>query len=232
MRLTIKETDFPPHVQVKKSKRARRIALRLNSKKRVFNLIVPPGGSLKKALRFAEEHEDWMRAKLSALPPSIPFTDGAVIPLFGQGTLINVSGDIALKRTQITWVNDEILVKTNKEDPGARIERYLKAQAKERLTELTLVKAGKIGKKVQGVSVRDTISRWGSCSHDGKISFSWRLLFAPPTAMDYVIAHEVAHLKHLDHSKAFWALCRDLSDDFLEGRYWMDNHGAELMRYG
>jgi hypothetical protein len=79
--------------------------------------------------------------------------------------------------------------------------------------------------------VREKKSRWGSCSSDDHLSYSWRLIFAPPAALDYVVAHEVAHLVHMNHSKAFWNLCRSLSHDFVNGQYWMKNHGHELMRY-
>ena len=108
----------------------------------------------------------------------------------------------------------------------------MKRIAKKELTALAQQKAAEIGETIEKISVRDTKSRWGSCSSDGNLSFSWRLMFAPTEAFDYVVAHEVAHLVHMDHSRSFWNLCRDLSEDFIEGQYWMREHGHELMRYG
>ena len=115
---------------------------------------------------------------------------------------------------------------------ATKIKRFLMRLAKEELSELIHKKAARVGKKVVAVQIRDTKSRWGSCSEDRKISLSWRLILAPPMAMDYVVAHEVAHLVHLDHSTKFWNVCRQLSKDYIEGKYWMQNHGHELMRYG
>ena len=88
-----------------------------------------------------------------------------------------------------------------------------------------------IEKEIKSVRVSDTKTRWGSCSHDGRLCFSWRLAFAPYEAIDYVVAHEVAHLRHLDHSKEFWTLCEELSIDYAAGKRWMKENGSELMRY-
>lgn len=226
------DTPFPPYISVKRSKRARRLALRLDPKERVFHLVIPNGVNLKKAQRFAEEHDSWMQAALDELPQPIAFEDGSDLPILGQERRIHVFYDETLRTTSINLKFKELIVTTNKDDPTPRIERALKRIAKKELTTLAREKADSIGKTVEKISVRDTKSRWGSCSSDGNLSFSWRLLFAPKEAFDYVVAHEVAHLVHMDHSTAFWNLCRDLSDDFLEGEYWMREHGHELMRYG
>jgi len=226
------ETAFPPYVTLKRSKRARRLALRLDPKDRIFHLVVPSGISLKKAQRFAEEHDRWMQDKLLDLPDPVPFEDGTILPIFGQNRRIHIFYDSTLRATSINLKYQELIVTTNQEDPTARIERSLKKQAREKLLALSQKKADVIGKRIKGVSTRDTKSRWGSCSSDGNLSYSWRLIFAPYEALDYVVAHEVAHLRHMDHSRAFWSLCRDLSDDFLEGQYWMHENGHELMRYG
>ncbi|MGB0718907.1 MAG: M48 family metallopeptidase [Bdellovibrionales bacterium] len=220
------------HLKIKHSKRARRMALRLDPVERVFHLVVPRGISEKRALAFAQQHDAWMQERLSALPPPVRLEGGAVITLLGNRVTIKIHHVPDLHVTKIALEDSILHVRSNKDDPSARISRFLKNFAKDELTVLAHEKAARIGKTVQSISVRDTKSRWGSCSHDGNLSFSWRLIFAPPEAFDYVVAHEVAHLRHLDHSKAFWTLCRDLSDNFVEGQYWMRNHGNELMRYG
>jgi predicted metal-dependent hydrolase len=224
--------EFENHVVVRRSRRARRLALRLDPKKRIFNLVVPWGMSLRKAHKFAADYQGWMQEKLEELAPAIPFRHGTILPVFGENIRLNITYDISLKITSIKLINNEIIVFTNQENPAPRIARFLKKMALERFGALAREKAEKIGKTVKSVSVRDTRSRWGSCAEDGALCFSWRLIFAPPAVIDYIVAHEVAHLRHLDHSKAFWALCRELSDDFVEGQYWLDNHGQDLMRYG
>ncbi|MDH5723743.1 MAG: M48 family metallopeptidase [Alphaproteobacteria bacterium] len=217
---------------IKRSKRAKRVALRLDPVERAVNLVVPEKMPLKKAYYFAKNHEDWIRETLDNLAPPIPFIDGAMIPVFGRIMTLRISYDKSLLRNSISTHNHVIDVKTPSMTPEIPITRYLKKQAGLRLETLAKEKAAHIGENIASVSVRDTRTRWGSCSHENKISFSWRLIFAPIEASDYVVAHEVAHLKHLDHSKAFWNLCRELSSDYINGRYWMQNHGNDLMRYG
>lgn len=224
------ETDR--RIRVKHSKRARRLALRLDPKERVINLVVPKGVSLRKAHEFARIHEGWIDSVLHELPPTIPYEHERVMPILGADRTIYIEYDESRKTTDVKLHPDRLHVKTNKDDPTPRIERYLKNLARETLTEMAEAKAVDINKTIKSIRIGDTKSRWGSCSSDGRISFSWRLIFAPSMAMDYVVAHEVAHMIHLDHSRKFWNLCRDLSIDYVEGEYWMRNHGQELMRYG
>lgn len=224
--------SLPDYINIRHSARARRMALRLDVKERVFHLVVPKGVSMRKAEAFAEGHDSWIQDKLAELPPLIHFEDGTFIPIFGQRTLIKIHHEPDLKITKIALEDKTLHVRTNKDDPSPRIARFLKDLVKEELTILSNDKAVRIRKKVRSVSVRDTKSRWGSCSCDGHLSYSWRLIFAPPESFDYVVAHEVAHLKHLNHSSKFWDLCRELSENFVEGEFWMKNHGRELMRYG
>jgi predicted metal-dependent hydrolase len=224
--------DLPSYVKVKKSPRAKRLALRLSPKERVFHLVVPRGMSLSRATAFAEEHDRWMKERLRDLPRAVRYKTGAVIPIMGRCRTLKIIYSKNLKTTEILLKHNELLVFTNLEDPTPRILRFFKKLAKDELTKLSIEKAKRINKKVRNVSVRDTKSRWGSCSQDGRLSYSWRLIFAPSAAFDYVVAHEVAHLKHLDHGDNFWALCRRLSDEYLDGHFWMQNNGQELMRYG
>ncbi len=208
------------------------MALRLDSKERVFHLVVPKGVSLNRAQAFAEGYESWMQEKLDELPPLIEYEHGTIIPIFGQRTTVRIYFDEDLRYTHLALEDKTLFVHTNKDDPSARIERYLKQLVKEEIKVLAREKAAMIRKKINKIVIRDTKSRWGSCSSDGTLSFSWRLIFAPPEALDYVVAHEVAHLKHLDHSDRFWDLCEEISDNYEEGKYWMRHHGHELMRYG
>lgn len=225
-------TDIHPALQLKPSKRARRIALRLDTKKRVMNLVLPLRMSLTRAEKFALTHKTWIAEKIGELPDTVPFTDGAVIPVYGRDVTIKINYSDALKSTSIKLINNDLIVSTNKEDSTPRILRFLKKEAQDTLENLAREKAAEIGETVNNVTLRDTKSRWGSCSSDGNISLSWRLIFAPWDAMDYVVAHEVAHLVHMDHSKRFWTLCAELSENYSTGKKWMREHGSTLMRYG
>lgn len=223
--------DFPNYVHLKRSKRARRVALRLDTKARRFNLVVPDFMSVKKAQAFAAEHDTWMQETLAELPSGTPFEHDAEIPVLGQMRRIRVDWH-NIKRTSVDLDDDLLIVQTHLDDPSARIQRFLKETARDVMDEMAREKAALIRKKIRTVEVRDTKSRWGSCSTDKRIMLSWRLILAPYEAMDYVVAHEVAHLQHMDHSDRFWALCEELSDDYEEGKYWMRNHAQELMAFG
>ncbi len=223
--------DISPAIALKINPRAKRMALRLDVKKRVVNLVIPKRGSMRSAYLFALEHKYWIRHKIDELPDLITFENGVQIPILGVPHEIKVTLDTTLKTTSIELKNKEILVFSNKEDVTSRIKRFIVAHAKAELTALANKKANEINKIIECVDVKDTSSRWGSCSYDGRISFSWRLIFAPMEAFDYVVAHEVAHLQHMDHSPAFWHACEDLSANYSKGKTWMKRHSEDLIRY-
>ncbi len=219
-------------VTIKRSKRAKRVALRLDPVERIINLVVPEKMPLKQAYIFAQCHEDWVRETLEKLPQTVPFTHGQKFTLFGDDITINVIKKTEKKRTKVTVNNNLLNVTTYHDDYANRIKTYLKKTARFGLADIANEKAEMIDKHISSISVRDTKSRWGSCSTDGALSFSWRLIFAPYDAIDYVVAHEVAHLQHMDHSKKFWDVCEKLSMNYKGGKSWMKRHGNELMRYG
>lgn len=223
--------ELAEFVEVRRSNRAKKLALRMDTKKRVFTLVVPKNISMRRAHNFAIDHEEWMEQKLAELPENIALAHGTIVPILGRPHRIQVMHDTSAKRTDIRAEGGILYVRTNKEDPSGRIVRFLKSMAKEELTILSEEKAARIGKNVKSVSVRDTKTRWGSCSADGKLSFSWRLIFAPYESFDYVVAHEVAHLEHLNHGKGFWKLCEELSENYKDGHGWMKKNSYELMRY-
>ena len=223
--------DFPPYIRVRRNARARRMSLRLDSSTRMFDLTVPKRMPLWLAQDFVIDQEGWIAKQLAAMPKGIAFVDGAVLPILGQDRRIVVEG-WDKRKTDITLEDHTLRVRTNLDDPSPRIARYLKALALKVMELLAHAKAAQIDLTVEALSIRDPKSRWGSCSSDARIMLSWRLILAPPTAMDYVIAHEVAHLKHLDHSKDFWRECRKLSDDYIAGKNWLRTEGQSLMRYG
>lgn len=223
--------EISPDLTIKVNARAKRMALRVNPRKNQVNLVMPKRASMRSAYRFALENKAWIREKLAELPRPIKLEDGAAFPLLGQAITINVTFDKTLKTTDISLKNNELQVSTNKENPKPRIIRFLKNLALEKLSALAHEKAKASGQEITKIEVKDTSSRWGSCSHDGKLAFSWRLIFAPPEAFDYVVGHEVAHLQVMDHSPAFWIACEELCDDYSKGKRWMKHHSGELVRY-
>lgn len=217
---------------LKVSKRARRMTLRLDPDSRHVHLVVPLRINFDRAFDFAEQHRRWIREKLGSLPQPVPFRHGAVLPLFGQDHVLEIHRDPTARATTISVKNRVITVVTNKEDPTARIERYLRAWSEKILDGMAREKAALIRRRIESVKVRETKSRWGSCAQDGRLSFSWRLIFAPREVADYVVAHEVSHLVHFNHSASFWALCARLSDNYEPSRDWLRAHGHGLLAYG
>ena len=171
--------NFHPDVKVIHSQKAKRLALRLDIKERNIRYVIPHRITLKKAMQFLETHREWVNEKINTLPEAVLFQDGAELPLFGETFILQIDYQEDIKRTSF-HMNDGVLkVITNKQDPSARVERHLRELARKYLTELAHEKAGIINKKITGIRISDTKSRWGSCGSDGKISFSWRLIFAP-----------------------------------------------------
>lgn len=219
-------------LRLRVSKRARRMTLRLDPESRAVDLILPPRMNINTAMDFANQNRAWIREKLSGLPKPVPFQDGAIIPFIGRDHYLEIVSDDTRRGTDITVKNRIITVDTSLENPSMRIERYMRDRIRDELDALARDKAAMIRRRVGDVRVRDTKSRWGSCAEDGNLSFCWRLVFAPREVIDYVVAHEVAHLVHFDHSTAFWRLCDRLSIDMDYGRDWLKEHGQTLMSYG
>lgn len=221
-----------PRLRLRVSDRAKRLALRLDPKTGYVFLVMPRRASIKKAVAFAHEYRDWIDRHTTAIPDTIPLTHGTVLPVMGVDRHIDITINPAIKRTTVTLTDSALIVHTNKDDPSGRLVRYLKNIARDEITRLAHDKAARIERIPSAIRIGDTSSRWGSCSADGALSFSWRLVLAPPMAMDYVVAHEVAHLVHMNHKARFWSLCEKLSADFHGGHGWMKANGHTLMRYG
>ena len=221
-------------VRVRRHRQARRYTLRIHSVTREVVLTMPPRGSLKQASEFAQKHGAWIAARLERLPKAAPFTDGAVLPLRG------VDARIVHRRGQrgTVWLetgsDGEHLLCVAGAEPHIprRVRDYLKREAKSDLDAASKRAAGALGVDIKRVSIRDQSSRWGSCSTTGVLSYSWRLILAPPFVLDYLAAHEVAHLIEMNHSRAFWRLVERICPHMKSAKRWLEAHGAELHRYG
>ena len=224
-------TAISPDLVLKHSPRAKRLTLRVDIKTKKINLVIPKNVRLSRAYQFALEHKYWIREQLSVLPQNITYAHGTVIPVLGQDRVIHIDHDATRRTTDIVLHASRIMIHTNKHDVTPRLTRFLKTLARDHMTAMAEQKATRIGKKIHKIDIKDTVSRWGSCSHDGKISLNWRLIFAPLDALDYVVAHEVAHLKYLDHSPSFWQICEDLAQNYSTGKSWMRRHSQGLYKY-
>lgn len=209
--------------------RARRVILRLDAASGTALLTLPPGFSNRDALAFLQRNKGWLAQRLQKLPEAIPFQDGAVLPILGEPhRILHEPG----ARRGLWREEGHLHVSGRAEHLPRRVRDYLKAEAKQELSVRSHDKAAAIGQRVTRVTLRDTKSRWGSCSHQGALSYSWRLILAPESVLDYVAAHEVAHLVHMDHSPSFWRLVADLHPDPDSARAWLKRDGSALWRYG
>ena len=213
-----------------RSARARRASLRVDVARRRIVLTAPLRMSRGTAIGFAQQQSGWIATRLERLPARRPFVDGAEVPLFG--TPHRVRHRPELRGT--VWVEDgEIHVAGRAEHLPRRLRDWLTTELKGELVPLVHAKAQRVERPVKRITVRDSRSRWGSCGPDGSLSFSWRLVFAPPEVLDYLVAHEVAHLVHLNHGPRFWALARTLCEVPIEGpQSWLKKNGEVLLQYG
>jgi predicted metal-dependent hydrolase len=209
---------------------ARRMILRVDPADGRVRLTLPPGVPLGDARRFLDRHVDWIRRQRARLPARVVFADGAEVPILGREHRIK---HLQGRGKHPVWCEFGILWVTGAaEHIPRRVGDFLKGRARTEIVRRVNDKTRGLPRKPGRITLRDTRSRWGSCSVAGDLNFSWRLVMAPETVLDYVVAHEVAHLVHLDHSPAFWALVEELTDATKEARAWLRHHGARLHSYG
>jgi hypothetical protein len=211
--------------------RARRIALKIDHAGDAVEMVLPRRCSRSEALRFLEASRGWIDARLAQLPPRIPFVDGALVPVMDMPHRIRAMGSIRGKGP--AWIEDgEIHVAGDPAFLARRVRDLLRGLAKRDLSARAEKMAALVDRKVKRVTVRDTVSRWGSCAHGGNLSFSWRLIFTPEAVIDYVVAHEVAHLVEMNHSKRFWRVVEKLHPGAKADRLWLNRNRLRLMRIG
>ncbi len=220
---------LPVPLELRESARSRRMTLRVDAARGLIQVVIPVGVAEEEALRFVGRHDGWVRARLAALPPQLPFADGATVPYMGVDHVVRHDPDL---RGGTRREGGAILVGGQAEHVARRVRDFLLSEARRELAERSRAKAALIGARVAAVTVRDTKSRWGSCSATGRLSYSWRLILTPEPVLDYVVGHEVAHLREMNHSPRFWALCASLVPDVAGPRNWLKTNGARLLRYG
>jgi predicted metal-dependent hydrolase len=221
-------------VRVRRHGKARRYTLRIDSASREVLLTMPPRGSLKEARAFAQKHGGWIAARLRRLPQVVPVTHGTVLPLRG------IDHRIEHRRGArgAVWVeagdDGSHMICVAGEEPHIvrRVRDFLKREAKRDFEAASRRAVGQLGARMKRVSIRDQSSRWGSCSTTGVLSYSWRLIMAPVFVIDYLAAHEAAHLIEMNHSRRFWRLVETICPHVSRAKDWLDVHGPELHRYG
>ncbi len=208
---------------------ARRLILRLDPHAGGVTVTLPPWAGWSEATDMAERERDWIGSRVREFPTRQPFIDGASVPVFGEVHRIRHIGG---RGAPVRRTEGELLVSGEAEHLARRLSDWLIALARAEIEPLAHAKAAIAGRKVSRVTIRDTRTRWGSCAIGGGLSFCWRLILAPRWVLDYVVAHEVAHLRHHDHSRAFWAMTARLTQQVESPREWLRRHGPGLHRYG
>ncbi len=219
----------PATVQWRRSARARRITLRIDARHGQVVVTLPMRAAKSAGVALLRQNADWVSTHLAALPDVAPFADGGSVTIDGAAVPIrHVPGGRGG-----AWLADGTLhVSGDAEFLARRVADCLRDEARRRFSAQALAKAAGERLVVRRVTVKDTRTRWGSCSADGALMFCWRLLMAPPYVQDYVVGHEVAHLRHMNHAPAFWALCDALSPHRVAATRWLREEGARLLRTG
>ncbi|SNY90169.1 hypothetical protein SAMN04515647_0316 [Cohaesibacter sp. ES.047] len=223
----------PIDVKLKHNARARRLILRLDSRSGEPVATCPPGVSTLKIGQFLQNHVDWLIEKQGLRQPNVPFEDGAIIPVRDVPHRLQHVGQTRGTVRLLEQHGEHVLMVSGQgQHMQRRVTDWLKKEAKADLTEAVDRHADAIGIKPSSLRIKDTTSRWGSCSSARELSFSWRVIMAPPFVLDYLAAHEVAHLREMNHSARFWAHVEALCPDFEEGKAWLRTHGRQLHTYG
>jgi predicted metal-dependent hydrolase len=184
-------------------------------------------------------NNDWQR--LDSIPAPVPFEHGVLIPLRGEPHRVVFEADagggfvasgVITRRPQVANALPELIVRGRPSQAARRLRAWLEREAERDLDARVAAHAAGLRLRPKRIAVRDQTSRWGSCSTTGLLSFSWRLVMAPPFILDYVAAHEVAHLAEMNHGPRFWALVRQTCPRTEEARQWLQLYGMDLHRYG
>ena len=223
--------DVP--VRIRRNARARRIILRVDPDTDGAMVTLPSRASQREALVLVQEKSSWLLAQLAKLPKKIPFEDGVRIPLLGREyTVFHDPKFKGVATKEEAGIRLEIRMGGRPEHFARRLGDWLRKEAKAEIYPRAVEMAAQLDRKIGRVTVRDTKSRWGSCAPNGNLSFSWRLILTPEWVLDYVVAHEVSHLRHMDHSPAFWQTVNTFDVRCDAARAWLNNEADQLQRYG
>jgi predicted metal-dependent hydrolase len=222
--------DLPAPILLSPMRSARRMRLRYDAARHLLKITYPRGLARGKVLSWAAQHRDWVDEQIGRAPEPESFTPGAVIPVEGRETVLVWSEGAGRSPT---LEDGSLVVGGPASSFSSRVERFLKRRALETLSRETAVIAARAGTAPAAVSVGDASTRWGSCSSTRRIRYSWRLIMAPPEALRFVVAHEVAHLSELNHGARFKQIERELfGGDVAPARALLRAWGPRLKRIG
>ncbi|MDX2157756.1 MAG: SprT family zinc-dependent metalloprotease [Hyphomicrobiaceae bacterium] len=233
----LRVNGLPAPVEVRRHPTARRLTLRVSHTARSVVLTMPRNTDFREADKFLAKSLDWVRQRLEGVLDAVPFAHGSIIPLRGEPHEV-VFATRQPGRPVVEIVTGgagqppQMVVNGGGEHAPRRLADWLVAQAKRDLDERVAHHAAVLKLKARQVRLRDQKSRWGSCTSDGHLSFSWRLVLAPPIVLDYVAAHEVAHLAEMNHGPRFWRLVKETMPRMDEAKLWLRTKGMHLYRYG
>ncbi|TIX34457.1 MAG: M48 family metallopeptidase, partial [Mesorhizobium sp.] len=192
-------------------------------------ITVPPGLRRGEVEKFLDRHQDWLEQRLAKVPNRPQVRPGIKIPVRGVPHRIVHEPS---KRGTVTLSRDErgplMIVHGDRVHLPRRIADFLKREAKREIEALVVKHTGAVGKRAKAIRFKDTSSRWGSCTSEGNLSFSWRIMMAPRPVINYLVAHEVAHLKEMNHGPKFWKLCEQLCPDTERCKDWLKRNGGVL----
>ncbi|MBO9195861.1 M48 family metallopeptidase [Rhizobium sp. 16-449-1b] len=214
---------------IKQHERATRITLRIEPGGRALKMTIPRGLARRDVDAFLDRHQGWLMTKLAKFSTDTGLNDGGTILFRGVSHRIQHTGSLR-GLTEATVIDGKPVLRVSgmPEHLGRRIATFLKKEARADLERLAKFHAHSIRAPIKSISMKDTRSRWGSCSAEGNLSFSWRIIMAPPSVVDYLAAHEVAHLKEMNHGPHFWALCKKLCPGMEDAKSWLKRHGSLL----
>lgn len=212
-------------VTLRRSARAKRLSLRVSRLDGRVTLTLPPRVPEREGIAFLRAREDWLRSHLGQISPVVPVKAGGTVMCAGRALPI-LRADVPRARLE----KDRIVLPLTG-PVGPRVKSLLRTHARDVLAAASDQYAAQLGRSYNRLSLRDTRSRWGSCSSTGTLMYSWRLIMAPPDILQYVAAHEVAHLAEMNHSPAFWNLVETLYPDWRAGRAWLRDNGDQLHRF-
>jgi len=222
--------DHNVEVHPRRHKQAKRLNMRFDPLKNTVILTLPPRATQKQMADFLKKAEGWIEKKVSKKVEVVTFEDRGVINLLGEQLTITHQRNFTCRAVKIE--GDNLVVYGPKDRLGDMVTVFLKRHAQEKFTEICENYAEKTGEDINKITIRTQKSRWGSCSSQRNISLNWRLMFAPYEVASYVCAHEVAHLKEMNHSKAFWKIVESLSPTYKENVKWLKDNGQDLFKYG
>lgn len=211
---------------------ARRITLRVSAATGEVVITLPSRTAVNTAQRFAVSHAGWIAARLARLPERVEFTPDAILPLRGEPHRVSLRSGRGAARIELDAGMPVIAVACEPAHMARRVRDFLAREARQDLTEAVERYATRLGQRPSRITLRDTRSRWGSCTARGELNFSWRLILAPPMVLDYLVAHEMAHLREMNHSSRFWAHLRELCPNVDAAEAWLKRNGTSLHRYG